>query len=487
MDKQATVLIVDDEPINIKVIANILEDKYQLTIATNGETALEIVNSVKPNLILLDINMPHMDGYEVAKILKANKKTKNIPFIFLTAKQDSESIVKGFELGAVDYIPKPFNNSELLARVENHIKTYILQQDILKQKEEYETIFKYAQDGIAKIDLEGNFICFNKAFLELTGYNKDQLMTKNCNDLTAVEHKEKNELAIKTAIEKGKIENFEKDCIVNDGKRVTINTSIALLPDKKSLLLLSKNRTFLKLLEEQKKLTSINDMIRNISHQWRQPLSTISTCATGMELEQELGTLDDEKIINNCQMINKTAQYLSKIIEDFNSFIKGDSKPVRFDLKNDTDSFIRLVETTIREHNIQVILDLEEHLEIKGYPNELIECFINIFNNSKEAFLDNNINKEERYIFISQHIKDHKVIIKFRDNAGGIPQNIIDKIFEPYFTTKHQSQGRGLGLHIVYSLITNDMTGEIKVENLEYDFNGKNYKGANFNIELPIS
>ena len=159
---------------------------------------------------------------------------------------------------------------------------------------------------------------------------------------------------------------------------------------------------------------------------------------------------------------------------------------MKFNLKNDTDSFIKLVDTTIKTHHINVILELEEHIQVNGYPNELIQCFINIFNNAKDAMVMNKIPEDDRYIVISQYIKANKIYIEFKDNAGGIPKDIIDKIFEPYFTTKHEYQGTGLGLHMTYNLITNSMDGKLEVENVEFTCNGKNYKGALFRIILPL-
>lgn len=127
------VLIVDDTPQNIQVLGNILHEKgYNITIATSGNQALQSVKIKAPDLILLDIQMPEMDGYEVCKILKSNPQTENIPVIFLTAATESENIVQGFELGAVDYITKPFNMAELSMRVSTHIELK-LQREQLQQ------------------------------------------------------------------------------------------------------------------------------------------------------------------------------------------------------------------------------------------------------------------------------------------------------------------------------------------------------------------
>ncbi len=121
--KKASILIVDDNPKNIQVISSILHEKgYNISISTSGIQALNAINAKMPDLILLDIEMPEMDGYEVCKQLKSDVKTKEIPVIFLTAKIETENIVYGFEIGAVDYITKPFNVAELLARVATHIE-----------------------------------------------------------------------------------------------------------------------------------------------------------------------------------------------------------------------------------------------------------------------------------------------------------------------------------------------------------------------------
>jgi PAS domain S-box-containing protein len=236
---------------------------------------------------------------------------------------------------------------------------------------------------------------------------------------------------------------------------------------------------------QQSKLAALGEMIGNIAHQWRQPLSVVSTSATGMKLQKEHGILSDEQFYNYCDMINENSQYLSQTIDDFRNFIQGDMKPVKFNLKNDTDSFIKLVDGTIKRYNIQVILELEENINIQGYPNELIQCFINIFNNSKDALVEN-VDEDERYIFISEYNTDTQAMIVFKDNAGGIPNDILTKIFEPYFTTKGKSQGTGLGLHMSYNLIVNGMKGNIVATNEVYDFNGKTYKGAQFTITIPV-
>ncbi|MEA1914702.1 MAG: ATP-binding protein [Campylobacterota bacterium] len=240
------------------------------------------------------------------------------------------------------------------------------------------------------------------------------------------------------------------------------------------------------LLAEQSKLASMGEMIGNIAHQWRQPLSVISTGATGLKLLKEFGELCDEDILKTCDTINNNAQYLSKTIDDFRNFIKGGRTKKVFMLKDTIDSFLHLMDGSIKNNNINIILDIENNIKIDGYENELTQCFINIFNNAKDALKEKVLNNENRLIFISTFEDNNKAIIKIKDNAGGIPMDIIHKIFEPYFTTKHQSKGTGLGLHITYNLIVDGMNGTIEAHNVEFEYEENKYTGTEFIINLPL-
>jgi len=236
-----------------------------------------------------------------------------------------------------------------------------------------------------------------------------------------------------------------------------------------------------KLLYEQSKMASMGEMITNIAHQWRQPLSVISTGITGIKVQKEFGKLSDDEFLRVCDIVNKNIQYLSKTIDNFRSFIKGDKVLISFNLKNNIETFLSLVNATAKTHDINLILDLQDDIIISGYPNELTQCFINIFNNSQDILkqLD-----QKRLIFISTKKSNNKIIIEIKDNAGGIDNNIIDKIFDPYFTTKHKSQGTGLGLHMTYKLIVEGMNGSIEANNINLEYENKKYKGANFIITL---
>jgi len=241
-----------------------------------------------------------------------------------------------------------------------------------------------------------------------------------------------------------------------------------------------------RLLISQSKLAAMGEMIGNIAHQWRQPLSAISTASTGLIMEKEYGVLSDDKFVKTCNIINDNAQYLSRTIDDFRNFAKGERSKKVFNLKNDIESFLHLVEGSIKNHNITIVKDINKSIEINGYENELIQCLINIFNNSKDALDENSSNDENKFIFISTTLKDNQAIITIKDNGGGIKDDVITHIFEPYFTTKHKSLGTGLGLHMTYNLIVDGMQGSIGVKNVQFEYKSNHYFGAEFFISIPI-
>lgn len=151
MNEKIIILIVDDNQENLKVISNFLKKKgYKIALALNGKSAFKVLDNNKIDLILLDIMMPGMDGFEVCKILKEKPGTKEIPIIFLTAKTDTEDIVKGFKIGGADYITKPFNKEELFARVNNHIQLKrikdLLKEQVRKNKKSRDSFMKILYD-----------------------------------------------------------------------------------------------------------------------------------------------------------------------------------------------------------------------------------------------------------------------------------------------------------------------------------------------------
>lgn len=146
---------------------------------------------------------------------------------------------------------------------------------------------------------------------------------------------------------------------------------------------------------------------------------------------------------------------------------------------------MKLIEGTIKSNNLNVVLDLEENIRLHSYPNELNQCLINIFNNAKDVLKD--VSEDDRYFFINAKKEKDQLILRLLDSGGGIKDDIILKIFEPYFTTKHKSQGTGLGLHMTYNIITDGLKGSIEASNQTFDYDGHSLIGAQFTIKIPLS
>lgn len=237
-------------------------------------------------------------------------------------------------------------------------------------------------------------------------------------------------------------------------------------------------------LMQQGKLAAMGEMIGNIAHQWRQPLAIISMGANNIMVDVDLDAIDKQNLRKSAEDIAKQTIYLSQTIDDFRSYIKGDREKMTFSLNETIHTFLDLVKGPIKHSFITLVLELKDNVDVMGYKNELIQCFINIFNNAKDILVENNV--EEKLIFISTSVENDNAIIKIKDNGGGIAEEILPKLFEPYFTTKHKAQGTGLGLHMTYNLIVNTMTGSIDASTVTYEHDGKKYTGAEFTITLPM-
>jgi len=243
-----------------------------------------------------------------------------------------------------------------------------------------------------------------------------------------------------------------------------------------------KNTLIQKQLFKSEKMASMGEMIGNIAHQWRQPLSAITTSATSIQLQKDMGNLDGDILNKMCDSITRNTQYLSKTIDDFRDYVKGDNPKEIFYLNEKINSSLHLLDSSFGKNNIKIVVNLEENITINGYGNTLLQCFLNILNNGIDALIQNDI--DNKLIFIFTKVIDNEICIEIKDNARGISKGIIDNIFEVYFTTKHKSQGTGLGLNMVYKFIVDEMNGKIEVKNDTYIYNDVEYTGASFRIKL---
>jgi len=235
---------------------------------------------------------------------------------------------------------------------------------------------------------------------------------------------------------------------------------------------------------QQTKMIALGEMIGNIAHQWRQPLSLISTSASSLKLKRELKILEENDINESVEIILNTVNELSHTIDDFRDFLCVDKSVFEeFYLDDIVSKAQKMINHFFVNYNIRLNRKIPKNLKIKCSESQLTQVFINILSNSKDALLLNNVDKE-KVIEIKAYEKSNKKYITIKDNAGGIDSKIIGKIFEPYFTTKHQSQGTGLGLYLTHQIITNELEGELEVHNEEMNFNDIVYKGACLTICL---
>ena len=237
------------------------------------------------------------------------------------------------------------------------------------------------------------------------------------------------------------------------------------------------------IISQQSKMSAIGEMLESISHQWKQPLSAISTAASGMKLKKEYDSLSDDDIYEFSNLIISRTDYLSKILSDFSDVFNKGSNIVLFNIPNTINKVLELLEYRLKKFNIIVIKDIES-IEFSGLENELMQVFVSMFNNAIDV-----LEKVEgdKYIFITLALKNNNIEIKIKDNANGVEEGVQSSIFDPYFTTKHKSQGTGLGLYMSYDIILKHFNGNITVNNAKYKYNNLDYVGAEFLIIIPHS
>ena len=241
---------------------------------------------------------------------------------------------------------------------------------------------------------------------------------------------------------------------------------------------LEQNRQNELKLMEQAKMVSLGEMIGNIAHQWRQPLSIISTSASGIVLQKELGTLVDEQEFKMLNHIIENTTYLSETIDVFSDYIKEDKEEQTISVQELIGKILSITKQTLNLHHIKVLNNVNkiEPVTLRVVTGELKQVIINIINNAKDVLVERKVT--EPWIKIDLEKLDNKIVIEIEDNGGGVSEDILPRIFEPYFTTKHQSIGTGLGLHMSYKIVTESFQGNLYAKNTQ--------NGVKFFIELPL-
>ncbi len=373
VSRKFTLLIVDDVAKNIQVAANFLKDEnYKLMFATSGENALRTIQENEIDLILLDIMMPGVDGFEVARRVKTTTKGKNIPIIFVTAKSDEESIKKGFAVGGVDYITKPFHQEELIARVNNHLELTVLRKDL----------------------------------------------------------------------ERKVIEETEKRL---KSQEMLIQTS---------------------------KMADMGDMIGAIAHQWKQPLNSMAIVVQEVLETSKFEDIKTEDIQGCVDKVLDKVRFMSDTVGDFRNYFKLDKEYGYFDAQEAVQKVFNMLCPQFKKNSIKVHISSSAETVVYGIQNEFKQVVLNILNNARDNFIEKKIQGEIEIVLMDA--KDF-LSVNFQDNGGGVPEDIIYKIFEQNFTTK--KNGNGIGLFMCKTIMQDHLGGDITVTNKD--------DGALFSVLIP--
>lgn len=218
-----------------------------------------------------------------------------------------------------------------------------------------------------------------------------------------------------------------------------------------------------RVLYQQSRLAQMGEMMSMIAHQWRQPLSAISATSSALNLKAKLGKADRELIEEMTDDISEYSQHLSQTIDDFREFFKPsrDKKDMTF---NDVlKSVLSIIEVSMTNQNIKIIQELDSTGSFSSYPNELKQVILNLVKNAEDILLEKDI--KDPYIKIATCQKNSNYILEVSDNGGGIPEDIIDKVFDPYFSTKKDKNGTGLGLYMSKTIVEEHCGGRLSVEN----------------------
>ena len=365
---------------------------------------------------------------------------------------------------------------------ETNYKLEMAKKNLSEKNEELRLILDTTMEAII-IFKDNSVVDCNKIAIEL--FNKQmkyELINKSFDDL--INNKNSDIFNEKEPFETNLIreDGSEFNAIINI-KDTSLNNQIFQIVTIANIEDLKRKEN---LMAEQSKLAAMGEMLGNIAHQWRQPLNIISMSSSNLKLKNDMGELNSSTLRESLSLILKTINHLSDTIETFNDFLKTDKEKSIFNVNDNIKNSISLVDNFFKNFNIDIVLELDDDVFLNNLANEFSQAFINILNNAKDAIVLNLKDNESGLIKIKTKKIDNFIEILVLDNALGVDKDILNKIFEPYFTTKHKYQGTGLGLYMTRKIINSSMGGEITVQNKKFTHNKKEYKGAEFKIKIPL-
>lgn len=477
--KQEQILLVDDNPQNLKVLYETLDGRgYKLLVADHGEKALTIAQKSLPDLILLDIMMPEMDGYEVCRRLKASPATQGISVIFLSALEDTDSKVRAFDAGGVDYISKPFQLREVIARVENHLTIHRLRDELQARNRalqiDKELILNAMGEGIYGLDAHGRVRFANPAATRIGGYSEDDLRGREF---------------IATLVEEADVELRQQlhDAIVfgeslrlplvqlrrADGELVPVDLSLSPTWERDQLTgavvvfrdisadlaRQAELEQARRKLEEQRdqlaqflRLSTMGEMAAGIAHELNQPLTAVTNYAQVANRLIKAENLDRETLAETLDKIDRQALRASEVLRRIRGFIrKHASGRERVDLELLLNETQQLALLDGNQRHLPINLELEENLpDVMVDPIAVQQVALNLIRNALEAQQEQP--PERQFLGLqARRIDDRTVEVRVVDRGPGLAPEMAQNLFTPFMTTK--ATGMGIGLTLCQSII----------------------------------
>ena len=359
----------------------------------------------------------------------------------------------------------------------------------------YEQIFATANLGIALLDQEGRFVALNPAFAKLYGYSEAELIGRHFHLLVPEALRDESELhhnaflSHREAAHDGEMESVRKG-----GKRIDVYATEGLLehivggPYKIMTVFdvteMVESRRVQKaqeaMLVQQHKLAAMGEIIGHIAHQWRQPLNVLNLTTFDLRCKHALGALSDEKFNSAFDTIESLTEQMSSTISDFMDFYKPNKEKKAFKLHEAVRYATNITAIQLCNEGIALSHNIDETVEVYGLANELQQVILNLLSNAKDAFSTKEI--EPKQICLVAWSNEEGVHLCVEDNAGGIEESLLERIFEPYFSTKGKMQGSGIGLYICSMIMKESFGGSIRVENITHE---ERTIGARFIVAFP--
>lgn len=461
------ILIVDDTPANLRLLAAILsKEGYTVRPVPNGTLALTAALAEAPNLILLDIRMPGMDGYQVCEKLKAEEKTRNIPIIFISAQSEVIDKIKAFSMGGVDYITKPFEAEEVLVRVKTHLSIHNLRKE-LEEKNSALT------DALKKLRSAQNQLILREKMAAL-GQLVAGIAHEINTPLGAIRASISN---ISNALQKSVEQVPQLFQMLSPERQADFFVLLRTASEFKESLSSKEARKIRRELTEELKSYGISDA------------ESVATTLVNMGIFREISRFLPLLTDKNNSFILQTAYNLymqqsnsrniamavdraSKIVFALKSYGRYDesAQKIEADITEGIEVVLTLYHNQLKR-GITVIREYEDVPKIFCYPDELNQVWTNLIDNAIYAMSGTG---EMR---IRVYVKNGEVVVSISDSGCGIPESVGKNMFDPFFTTKPAGEGSGMGLDIVKKIMERH-DGRIEVESQP----GK----TSFNVYLPI-